>query len=61
MTKIISQFLADESGAGAVEYALVIVMGIAIVTAVSSSLKTQVTAFVSSIGRKLTNAVNTIS
>ena len=38
MTKLISQFVADEAGAGAVEYALVIVMAIAIVTAVSSTL-----------------------
>jgi Flp pilus assembly pilin Flp len=61
MTKLISQFVADEAGAGAVEYALVIVMAIAIVTAVSSTLKTQVSAFITQIGAKLTNAVNTIS
>ena len=61
MTKIFSQFAADEAGAGAVEYALVIVMAIAIVTAVSSTLKSQVTAFITQIGQKLNNAVNTIS
>ena len=61
MNKLLSRFAADESGAGAVEYALVLLVAVAIVTLVAGSLKTQISALLTSIGTKLTTGLNAIS
>lgn len=61
MNTLFSQFVADESGAGAVEYALVLMLALAIVTLVSSSLKTQVSNMLTNIGAKLNSGLANIS
>ena len=61
MNNLFSKFAADESGAGAVEYALVLLLALAIVTLVSASLKTQVTGLLTNISSKLTTGLNNIS
>ena len=61
MNNLFSKFAADESGAGAVEYALVLLLALAIVTLVSASLKTQVSGLLTNIGGKLNTAVTNFS
>jgi Flp pilus assembly pilin Flp len=61
MNNLLSKFAADESGAGAVEYALVLLLALAIVTLVSASLKTQVSGLLTNIGGKLNTAVTNFS
>ncbi len=61
MSNLLSKFAADESGAGAVEYALVLLVAVAVVALVNSSLKTAISGMLTSIGAKLGTAVNTIS
>jgi Flp pilus assembly pilin Flp len=61
MNNLLSKLAADESGAGAVEYALVLLLALAIVTLVSASLKTQVSGLLTNIGGKLNTAVTNFS
>ena len=61
MSKLISNFVSDESGAGAIEYALVILLAIAVVVAITPVLKGQITSFLTSYAGKLTASSNNIS
>jgi len=61
MSNLLSKFVADESGAGAVEYALVLLLALAIVTMVSNAMKTQVSNMLVNIGSKLNAGLNNIS
>ncbi len=61
MSKLISNFVSDESGAGAIEYALVILLAIAVVVAITPVLKGQITSFLSTFNSKLTTASNIIT
>lgn len=61
MSNLLSKFAADESGAGAVEYALVLLLALAVVVAITPVLKGQVTAFLTGISPKLVTGLNLIS
>lgn len=61
MSNLLSKFAADESGAGAVEYALVLLLALALVTLVTTTLKPYISTMISAIGGKLTTGVNNIS
>jgi Flp pilus assembly pilin Flp len=61
MSKLFTSFVADESGAGAVEYSLVLLLALAIVTMVSTSMKSQVSSMLVNIGSKLNAGLNNIS
>jgi Flp pilus assembly pilin Flp len=61
MSNLLSKFVADESGAGAVEYALVLLLALALVTLVTTTLKPYISTLISTIGGKLTTGVNNIS
>ena len=61
MSKLISNFVSDESGAGAIEYALVILLAVAVVVAITPVLKGQITSFLTSYAGKLTASSNNIS
>ena len=61
MSKLISNFVSDESGAGAIEYALVILLAVAVVIAITPVLKGQITSFLTTYNTKLTNAANSIT
>jgi Flp pilus assembly pilin Flp len=61
MNKLLSQFASDESGAAAIEYALVILVSIGVVAVVSATLKPAISSLVSTISVKLDRAVNNFS
>ena len=61
MNKLLSQFASDESGAAAIEYALVILVSIGVVAVVSATLKPAISSLVSTISLKLDRAVNNFS
>lgn len=61
MNNLLSQFASDESGAAAIEYALVILVSIGVVAVVSATLKPAISSLVSTIGTKLDRAVNNFS
>lgn len=61
MSNLLSKFAADESGAGAVEYALVLLLALAVVVAITPVLKAQVTAFLTGISPRLTAGLSLIS
>ena len=61
MSKLISNFVSDESGAGDIEYALVILLAVAVVIAITPVLKGQITSFLTTYNTKLTNAANSIT
>ena len=61
MNNLLSQFAADESGAAAVEYALVILVSIGVVAVVNATLKPAISSLVSTISGKLTTAVTSFS
>jgi Flp pilus assembly pilin Flp len=61
MNNLLSQFAADESGAAAVEYALVILVSIGVVAVVNATLKPAISSLVSTISGKLNTAVTSFS
>ena len=61
MKNLISQFVMDESGAGAIEYALIVLLAIAIVSIIGIFLKAQVTSMTSTIAQRLSNVINNLS
>ena len=61
MNNLLSQFASDESGAAAIEYALVILVSIGVVAVVSATLKPAISNLVSTISGKLTTAVTSFS
>ena len=61
MNNLLSQFAADESGAAAVEYALVILVSIGVVAVVNATLKPAISNLISGISGKLTTAINNFS
>ena len=61
MKNLISQFVMDESGAGAIEYALIVLLAIAIVSLIGIFLKSQVTNMTSTIANRLGALINNLS
>lgn len=61
MNKLLSQFASDESGAAAIEYALVILVSIGVVAVVNATLKPAISSLVSTISGKLNTAVVSFS
>ena len=61
MNNLLSQFAADESGAAAIEYALVILVSIGVVAVVNATLKPAISSLVSTISGKLNTAVTSFS
>ena len=61
MNNLLSQFAADESGAAAIEYALVILVSIGVVAVVNATLRPAISSLVSTISGKLNTAVTSFS
>jgi Flp pilus assembly pilin Flp len=61
MNMLLSQFASDESGAAAIEYALVILVSIGVVAVVNATLKPAISSLVSTISSKLDKAVISFS
>ena len=61
MKNIIHRFIDDETAAGAVEYALVLLLILATITLVASSLKLQISGLMTTLGVKLSSGTNIIS
>ena len=61
MKNLISQFVSDESGAGAIEYALIVLLSIAVVSLIGIAVKSQLSSLTSTISTRLTNVIGNLS
>jgi Flp pilus assembly pilin Flp len=61
MKTLFERYIDNDDGGGAVEYALVLLLALSVVSIASRGLKTQVSGMMLSVGSKLNSGVNLIN